>query len=252
MSGEISDDVEVIGRYLARRDIAAPGADLPGFDVLVLCGSAVLPSVEVAARCFHEGVAGRILVTGGVGHSTPYLMEALRRSPRYAGTPAVPRPEAQVFADLLRRHFDVPGHALTVEAESTNCGQNAEFSVRLLAQSTATRVLLLQDSTMQRRTHASFERHGRALGLRPRWLTSYAPVMPSLGDTIAYAGQPTGDAVWSFQRFTSLALGEIRRLQDNADGYGPRGADYIDHVDIPDDVLDAYRRLRHIPDTPSR
>jgi hypothetical protein len=49
--------------------------------------------------------------------------------------------------------------------------------------------------------------------------------------------------VWSMRRFTALLLGEMGRLHDDEQGYGPRGADFIDHVDIPSDVQDAYQRL---------
>jgi hypothetical protein len=49
--------------------------------------------------------------------------------------------------------------------------------------------------------------------------------------------------IWSRRRFTSLILGEIRRLRDDADGYGPRGRNFIDHVDIPEVVLTAYDRV---------
>jgi hypothetical protein len=41
----------------------------------------------------------------------------------------------------------------------------------------------------------------------------------------------------------SLLLGEVPRLRDDADGYGPRGRNLIDHVDIPEQVLLAYRNL---------
>ena len=39
-------------------------------------------------------------------------------------------------------------------------------------------------------------------------------------------------------------LGEISRLSDDDHGYGPRGAGFIVHVDLPDDVVVAAARLR--------
>ncbi|STD42197.1 Uncharacterised protein [Edwardsiella tarda] len=41
----------------------------------------------------------------------------------------------------------------------------------------------------------------------------------------------------------SLLLGEIPRLRDDAQGYGPRGRDFIAHVDLPDEVEAAFQRL---------
>lgn len=35
---------------------------------------------------------------------------------------------------------------------------------------------------------------------------------------------------------SSLLWGEIPRLTDDADGYGPRGKNFIAHVDIPTEV----------------
>ena len=36
---------------------------------------------------------------------------------------------------------------------------------------------------------------------------------------------------------------EIQRLTDDENGYGPKGADFIAHVDIPEGVQAAYRQL---------
>ena len=47
----------------------------------------------------------------------------------------------------------------------------------------------------------------------------------------------------SRERLLSLALGEIPRLRDDENGYGPRGRGFIAHVDIPEAVEAAWRRL---------
>ena len=41
-----------------------------------------------------------------------------------------------------------------------------------------------------------------------------------------------------------LVLGELSRLTDDEHGYGPRGAGFIVHVDIPAGVAEAGARLR--------
>ena len=43
--------------------------------------------------------------------------------------------------------------------------------------------------------------------------------------------------------YRPLILGEMGRLHDDAHDYGPRGTDFTDHFDIPNDVMDTYRRL---------
>ena len=238
-------DLDRLAAWLARRDVASmtPGA-LDPVDVLVLCGSAVLGAIDVAAAARREGLAGRILVSGGAGHSTPYLRAALRGHPRYADVPTAGRSEAAVIADVLRTHHGVPDDALLVEEQSTNCGENASCSVDALRREPrqVRSLLVVQDPTMQRRTHESFRRSLRdAPDVR---LLSFAPFVPTVPDPgAAWVTDDRGIAVWSMARFRSLLLGEVRRLHDDEHGYGPRGADFLDHVEIPVDVLAAARRL---------
>jgi hypothetical protein len=239
------DDLNRIAAYLARRDIASLSpAVVPHADVLVLCGSAVLAAIDIAATAFHDGLADRLLVSGGVGHSTPYLRRAVRDDPRYGDVATDARPESAIIAEILRRHHAVPNDAILIEDESTNCGENAEFSVDLLTLTPLKMqfVLLLQDPTMQRRTHECFRRSLRdAAGVR---VVSYAPFVPIVPDGDARnVPDEDGRADWSMRRFTPLLLGEMGRLYDDEHGYGPRGADFIDHVDIPGDVMDACQRL---------
>jgi len=217
----------LISTYLARRDVESPAEA----DLLVLMGSAVLQSVEVAARAWLDGLVPRILISGGIGHSTPHLLAKLGQQEM--------RAESHIFRDLLTREYGVPAGAIEVEDQSANCGENAEFT-RALVDRPRQRILLVQDPTMQRRTHASFVRSFRDLpGTR---LISYAPLIPWIGP-YGVAAAPDGPAIWDRERFASLLLGEIRRLRDDENGYGPRGRDFIDHVDLPPAVLDAYRNV---------
>ncbi|WP_427895990.1 YdcF family protein [Kribbella sp. GL6] len=216
-------DEEVIARYLARRDpVERP-------DLVVLMGSAVIESVEVAAEaCRRYDVP--VLVSGGIGHSTRYLDEAVRRRGLDVATG---RPEAHVFRDLLiRSGVD----RVTVEDRSTNCGENAEFTRRLI--DTPQTLLLIQDPTMQRRTHACFVRS--FADLPGTTLLSHAPLIPWIGPDHVGAG-PGAPEIWSRDRFRSLLVGEIHRL--SPDGYGPDGRNFIDRVEIPPEVLAAYNRL---------
>lgn len=49
--------------------------------------------------------------------------------------------------------------------------------------------------------------------------------------------------MWDIERYITLLMGEIPRLSDNPNGYGPRGLDYIAHVDIPASVTTAFHEL---------
>ena len=41
-------------------------------------------------------------------------------------------------------------------------------------------------------------------------------------------------------------MGEIPRLTDDENGYGPKGKGYIAHVDIPDNVEKAFLILKEV------
>ncbi|MFZ2015069.1 MAG: YdcF family protein [Nocardioides sp.] len=236
-------DLEVIGRYLARRDLASldPADVRRSFDVLVLCGSGVPATVELAARAFHEGIAPTVLVTGGVGHSTPYLADAVSAHPVWHDVPTAGRPEAAVIVEILHRHLGVPPAAVVTEEQATNCGENAELSLRILAAGPGVgSVLLVQDPTMQRRTHASLDHHQHVLGTAFE-VVSQAPFVPVVRPD--GVGDMTGAPAWTLDRFVALAIGEVRRLRDDEHGYGPRGAGFLDHVDVPDDVVAAAERV---------
>ena len=136
-------------------------------DAIVLCGSSVLDTVRRAAALWHEQCSAvataaasssppPIFVSGGVGHSTQFLYDAVARAvarrelvrvgsigdvaevATAEGPASVP--EADIFARILRDEYHVPPEFIHVEALSTNCGQNAEFAVpgilRLLARRT--------------------------------------------------------------------------------------------------------------------
>ena len=68
-------------------------------------------------------------------------------------------------------------------------------------------------------------------------LISYAPFVPRMDAGLEFTAQIKG--LWPRERFYSLLMGEIRRLRDDESGYGPKGAGFIPHVDIPADVAAA-------------
>ena len=129
--------------------------------------------------------------------------------------------------------------------ESTNCGANAEEAYSLLeAQGVAPdHVVLVQDPTMQLRTKASFR---RVWGdERPPWFYScptFVPKVKTGTDGLVFE-DPDRPGLWSMERFVSLVMGEIPRLRNDENGYGPRGRGYIVAVEIPAQVEGAYDRL---------
>ena len=147
-----------VGAWLAQDDLATLPA-LPQVDVVVLAGNAVIPTIDAACR-LAAAQAVPLLISGGVGHSTGYLYEAVRQDPRYRRLPVDGRPEAHVLADIAHDYWHIPHSRLVVEDQSTNCGENARFTRTTLESRGLAhrRGIVIQDPTMQRRTMATFAR----------------------------------------------------------------------------------------------
>ncbi len=233
MDDSLRAAVNRLCEYLARRDIAALtkkaviAAGLRRFDVLLVFGGDLTLAVEHAAAAYHSGLAGKLLVSGGMGHSTEILRGNVKQ--KY-GIDTKDMAEGDILATVAMVYLGIPQKDILSENISTNCGQNAEYSMRLLAERDTAheKILLLQDPFLQRRSQASLEkymRRGRA------W--SFAPVIPTAEHLLA--GKP-----WSRERFVEFLIREIPRLRDDEHGYGPMGSGYIGHCDIPPEVEEAY------------
>jgi len=214
-------------------------------DLVILAGNAILATAEGAfdLAC-NENVP--VLITGGIGHSTDLLTQAVRACPVYVSIATDGRPEADVLADVAREIWGLAPNQVMVETQSTNCGENAIFSLRRLDDLglRPQRAVLVQDPLMQRRSEASFTRAWRDSAWPTAFLDwpVFVPQLAIRDGVVDYRdGSPKG--LWSPQRFVSLLMGEIPRLRDDENGYGPRGRGFISHVDIPSDVLAAYGHL---------
>lgn len=61
-------------------------------------------------------------------------------------------------------------------------------------------------------------------------------------DGVTFSGEEAG--LWPVGRYLALILGELPRLADNPQGYGPLGKGFIAHVDIPPHIAQAWQTLR--------
>ncbi|WP_336818745.1 YdcF family protein [Cedecea sp. MMO-103] len=236
--------VNTLGQWLAQSDFTvAPQAQ--DADLIILAGNAVIPTLEAACE-FAANSEKPLLIAGGIGHSTTYLYAEIARHPRYNTIPTTGRAEAAIIQDIAHQFWKVPNEKIITEEKSTNCGENARFSVEKMAEHglSPERVLIIQDPTMQRRTVATFARVWQGDAQAPEWL-SWPGVAPELVEGeqgTVFAGEAEG--LWPIERYVSLALGEIPRLRDDATGYGPQGRDFIVHVDIPPQVMAAWHALQ--------
>ncbi|KAK6211988.1 hypothetical protein LQW54_005516 [Pestalotiopsis sp. IQ-011] len=211
-------------------------------DVITFCASAVLYTADIVFTSVNEVERKREEFFGLVV-SDQTANEALNSRPTDA------------MEDFL---------TVLVEDQSTNCGANASMTKGLLARHgihNPRSIIVAQDPTMCRRTAASFEKLYEAdPDTRPQilcWPTFVPRVAMVEAQTVASSGPlsrlafqtapmsgPNLDDLWEMTRFADLIMGEIPRLRDTIDGYGPRGKGFISHVDVPQSVENAWHILR--------
>lgn len=237
--------INTLGAFLGKRDVEALERrellEAYGFcraDVMVLFGGSILRGGEVLAQAMKDGAARQYIIVGGEGHTT----EALRQK-MHAAFPAIRTeglPEAQVFDAYLRQVHGLQADFL--ECKSTNCGNNITYLLELLKENgiACDSIILTQDAAMQRRMQAGLEKHAE----KPLRIINYAAYQAK---AVVKDGRLAFDeyiwGMWDMERYISLLLGEIPRLTDDENGYGPKGKDFIAHVDIPDEVKAAFEEL---------
>ncbi len=237
----------ILGHWLAADDFTHQTV-IDTRDIIVLAGNAVIPAIDAACQLAAENNIP-LVITGGIGHSTTFLYSAIASHPRYNNIPTTGRPEADILADIAHQFWKVPAKKIYRETHSTNCGENATMTRNLLAQLglSPRRVILVQDPTMQRRSAATFARAWRGEEDQPEWC-SFPGIIPVLAATkqgARFSGDNNG--MWPVDRYLSLIMGEIPRIRDDANGYGPQGRDFIEHVDMPESVDAAWRQLADDP-----
>jgi hypothetical protein len=211
--------LDTVARWLALAD-PWPGR----VDLMLVFGGSMPPTWQVAAAAVAAGQVGTLLLVGGRGHTTDALLAAVGVHPHPARAGGLT--EAEVMATWLR---DVHGiDEVVLETRSSNCGNNITFAEQVAARHglRPRTVALVADPTMQRRMDARF-RHAWTLG----------------GATAVNRPGPDSRGAWPWHRWVSLVMGEVPRLRDDAEGYGPRGRGFIAHVDVPPEVAAAHRAL---------
>nr|WP_318381625.1 YdcF family protein [uncultured Enterobacter sp.] len=235
--------VNTLGRWLSQNEFADKPQPVHA-DCVILAGNAVIPTIDAACK-LAAGDRAPLLISGGIGHSTTFLYAAIARHPRYNTLRTTGRAEAAIIGDIARQFWDIPAERLLLEDKSTNCGENARFSCERLRerQLSVNSVLVVQDPTMQRRTMATFARAAAQYDINAHWL-SYPGFTPELINTDAGLRFASGtEGLWEVERYLSLVLGEVPRLRDDAQGYGPLGKNFIDHVAFPPEITAAWQTV---------
>ncbi|KAG4436060.1 hypothetical protein IFR05_008450 [Cadophora sp. M221] len=254
-------DINSISEFLAHPQIPSISSIEP-VDCIIICASAVLHQATVLFRVLeaHPSLTRALVLCGGIGHSTPLIYAAVSKHPVYhvLAREIEGKPEARVLETILKQHFDVAkitsqGCRILVEDQSTNCGANAAKTKELLekeAMPVPKSLVLIQDPTMALRTVAAFEKVFEKELVESQLVVKSAPVfVPRMkedgtGETVWDVDGVPAEELWGIGRFYDLVVGEIPRLRDDIDGYGPKGKGFIVQVDIPPEIEEAWSRLR--------
>lgn len=172
-------------------------------------GSHDLGVATAAASLYHQGLFPVLLFSGG--NSPPTVAR-------------FPRGEAVHYAEHAIG-LGVPAEAIIIEPDSTNTGENIDFSRRVVADAgiRADSVMLITKPYMQRRAYAT---------MRKRW--------PEPDVVCASEDAGLDEYLKSFgdsNLVINMLVGDLQRIVE----YPARG--YAAPQDVPADVLDAYHRL---------
>lgn len=177
-------------------------------DCIMVLGSHDTRVAERGAGLFLEGYAPLIVFSGGQGILTKDF----------------DRPEADIFADIAIG-TGVPEEKILIENESTNTGENIEFTKKLLSEKGVDpqKIILVQKPYMERRTYATFMK---------RWPEKECLVT---SPQIAFDDYPNESI--SEEAIINIMVGDLQRIRI----YPGKG--FQIEQDIPADVWQAYEAL---------
>lgn len=138
--------------------------------------------------------------------------------------------EGELFDRYIKEAYGLQADYL--ECESTNCGNNITLLLDLLQKNhiKCNSIILAQDATMQHRMSATLKKYVSDEMLIINYATYQVQVIEKEKE-LTYREQPLG--MWDMDRYITLLMGEIPRLRDDENGYGPNGKNFISHVEIP-------------------
>lgn len=241
----IAQCINTLGAFCGCRDISLlTSQELKkkyGFeqaDVLVLFGGSILCGGDVLPNAMQNRIAKKYIIVGGAGHTTEALRIKVHQ--QFPAITTVGLPEAKVFAGYLKFKYDLEPAYL--ECNSTNYGNNITFLLDLLKEHHVAfhSIILCQDATMQLRMAAGLRKYEPDVTIIN--YATYCIDVAIKDERLTYAGVPLG--MWDMEHYITLLMGEIPRLSDDIEGYGPKGKNYIAHVDIPHDVRSAFGSLK--------
>ena len=162
---QIIDDLNNISILLSKRDIDDLSCNslvdkygIKQVDMIIILGNSIPYIAELAAKAYKSGLSKDIMIVGGIGHSTKYLIQTVLQDNKYKGIDIYDKSEADILSQIISRRENIKLDEIIIENRSTNCGSNAYESLKLLKEKgmVPQSVILIQDPTMQLRSYATF------------------------------------------------------------------------------------------------
>lgn len=239
--------INILGEFCGKRNInsleqkeLAEKYNIKQADVMVLFGGSIMAGGDVLAKAMKKHAARKYIIVGGAGHTTEKLREKIHN--KYPDIVTANLTEAEIFAGYLKYKYALQPDFL--ETESTNCGNNITYLLKLLQRENIkfNNIIITQDASMQYRMEAVLRKYLPDINVIN--FAAYKTNVKVCGDKLSFAEDISG--MWSMKEYVTLLMGEIPRLTDDKNGYGPMGKNYISHVDIPDKVKAAFAELKKV------
>ena len=195
---------EILWNYLCVNHSLKPS------DLILVCGGHDVGVAKEAVRLYKEHYAPKIIVSGGI------TREIFGKSKKAL--------EADILGDLMISD-GVAQSDIFFERKAKNTGENLEFSEKILVQQGIEfkRVIMIQKPYAERRA--------LCLALK-KW-----PNREIIMDSEKTNFEKYFNSDIPERKIISMMVGEIQRLV-----YSPQFG-WIDPIDIPQDVLNAYKEL---------
>lgn len=241
----IAEAINILGEFCGKRDVTELESKqlqqhygIEQADVMVLFGGSILCGGDILAEAIQNQIAKKYLIVGGEGHTTETLRVKMHQE--FSDMDTAGLPEAQVFSQYLKYKYDLEPDLL--ECQSTNCGNNITYLLDILKKNEipCQSIILSQDASMQHRMEAGLRKYAEDIQIIN--YAVYAAKVIVQNHKLVYEKAIWG--MWDMERYISLLLGEIPRLTDDENGYGPRGRNFIAHVEIPTEVENAFALLK--------
>lgn len=241
----VAKNINILGGFCGKRDITELTSEqlskvygIEQVDVMVLFGGSIMCGGDVLAQAMKNKIAKKYVIVGGAGHTTETLR--IKMNKEFPNIETVDLSEAEVFSKYLKYRYGLEPDFL--ECKSTNCGNNITYLLELLKANGITfkSIILSQDATMQRRMEAGLKKYVDEDVNIINYAVYSAKVVVA-NDELIYDKTIWG--MWDINRYISLLLGEIPRVSDDENGYGPNGKGFIAHVDVPTEVRNAFNEL---------